>query len=80
MPNLNVSEMMRTLIRIRDRIDKVETKGHENRALLVSAYDDCNSLLKQFGFILDEIQKAQDHQTQTTELKEVTPNEANENT
>lgn len=79
MPNLNVSEMMRTIIRIRDRIDKVETKGHENRELLVSAYTDCNALLRQLGAILDEIQKAQDDQNHTVQLKEVTTDETDEN-
>ncbi len=73
MPNLNISELMRAIIHIRDNIDKVEVKGHTNRELLVSSYNDCNTLLKQLGMILDEIQKAQNEQK--PELKEVTLDE-----
>lgn len=79
MPNLNVSELMRAIIRIRDNIDKVEVKGHVNRELLVSSYNDCNELLKQLGIILDEIHKIQNEQS-SPELKEVTFNETDENT
>lgn len=75
MPNLNISELMRAIIRIRDNIDKVEVKGHTNRELLVSSYNDCNVLLGQLGTILDEIQKIQNEQT-VAELKEVTSDDS----
>ena len=78
MSNLNVSELMRAIIRIRDNIDKVEVKGHANRELLVSSYNDCNTLLRQLGTILDEIHRVQNEQT-TPELKEVVLNETDEN-
>ena len=78
MSNLNVSELMRAIIRIRDNIDKVEVKGHTNRELLVSSYNDCNTLLRQLGTILDEIHRVQNEQT-TPELKEVVLNETDEN-
>lgn len=79
MPNLNISELMRALIRIRDNIDKVEVKGQENRSCLYHAYEDCNSLLRQLGRILDEIQKLQDEQIQKPELKEVKLDDPDEN-
>lgn len=79
MPNLNISELMRVLIRIRDNIDKVEVKGQENRSCLYHAYEDCNSLLRQLGRILDEIQKLQDEQIQKPELKEVKLDDPDEN-
>ena len=78
MSNLNVSELMRAIIRIRDNIDKVEVKGHVNRELLVFSYNDCNTLLRQLGTILDEIHRVQNEQT-TPELKEVVLNETDEN-
>lgn len=59
MPNININELMRAIIRIRDNIDKVEVKGQENRACLYYAYNDCNMLLKQLGMILEEGQKQQ---------------------
>lgn len=71
MPNLNLNEFMRAIIHIRDQIDKVETKGHTNRELLVSAYNDCNTVLRQLGNILDEVQKLQNSQLETTTLQEV---------
>lgn len=71
MPNLNISELMRVLIRIRDNIDKVEVKGQENRSCLYHAYEDCNMVLRQLGTILDQVQKLQDEQSQKPELKEV---------
>ena len=79
MPNLNISELMRVLIRIRDNIDKVEVKGQENRSCLYHAYEDCNSLLRQLGRILDEIQKLQDEQIKKPELKEVKLDDSDEN-
>lgn len=71
MPNLNISELMRVLVRIRDNIDKVEVKGQENRSCLYHAYEDCNAVLRQLGRLLDEVQKFQDEQSQKPELKEV---------
>ena len=71
MPNLNISELMRVLVRIRDNIDKVEVKGQENRSCLYHAYEDCNMVLRQLGRLLDEVQKFQDEQSQKPELKEV---------
>lgn len=78
MPNLNVSELMRVIVRIRNNIDKVEVKGQENRSCLFHAYEDCDMLLRQLGTLLEQIQKAQDEQMKP-ELKEVTSDEANEN-
>ena len=84
MPNLNISELMNAIIRIRDNIDKVEVKGHVNRSLLLFAYEDCNSLLKQLGNIYDELQKAKDSNAVKEqikpELKEVPLNDTDENT
>lgn len=71
MASININELMRVIIHIRDNIDKVEVKGQENRRCLFYAYNDCNSLLKQLGTILEEVQKQQ---------KEVSENEADENT
>lgn len=71
MPNLNISELMRVLIRIRDNIDKVEVKGQENRSCLYHAYEDCNTVIRQLGRLLDEVQKLHDEQAQQPELKEV---------
>ena len=71
MPNLNLNELMRVLVRIRDNIDKVEVKGQENRSCLYHAYEDCNTVLRQLGRLMDEVQKLHDEQTQKPELKEV---------
>ena len=79
MPNLNISELMRVLIRIRDSIDKVEVKGQENRSCLYHAYEDCNALLRQLGKLLDEVQKLQDEQAQKPELKEVKLDDPDQN-
>ena len=79
MPNLNISELMRVLIRIRDSIDKVEVKGQENRSCLYHAYEDCNALLRQLGKLLDEVQKLQDEQAQKPEVKEVKLDDSDQN-
>lgn len=71
MPNLNLNELMRVLVRIRDNIDKVEVKGQENRSCLYHAYEDCNTVLRQLGKLMDEVQKLHDEQIQKPELKEV---------
>ena len=80
MPNLNINELMRAILRIRNNLDKVEVKGYANQMLLVQAYGECESILKQLGTILDDISKAHYSESLKPVMKEDNQNDTDDDT
>ena len=54
---LNISALINEISKIRDMLDKVEVKGHDNRTYLVVAYQNCSDIIKQLSDIEEETRK-----------------------
>lgn len=53
---LTLGEIINRITRIRNTIDLIEVKRHENRELLDVAYDECTNLINSINQAANEIQ------------------------